>query len=50
MKIGDKVTYWCYQRIGEGDVRNGTLIAIQGDSAIVQEGNRVKSIMLKQII
>ena len=35
MKIGDKVAYWCYQGIGEGDVRNGTLIAIQGGNAIV---------------
>lgn len=22
MKIGDKVTYWCYQRIGEGNTLN----------------------------
>ena len=49
MKIGDKVTYWCYQGIGEGDVRNGTLIAIQGSNAIVQERNRKRVINRKWI-
>lgn len=49
MKSGDKVTYWCYQGIGEGDVRNGTLIAIQGSNAIVQERNRKRVINHKWI-
>ena len=49
MKIGDKVAYWCYQGIGEGDVCNGTLIGIQGSNAIVQERNRRRVINRKWI-
>ena len=49
MKSGDKVTYWCYQGIGEGDVRNGTLIAIEGDRATIQERGRKTSINVKWI-
>lgn len=49
MKIGDKVAFWCYQNIDEGDVHFGTLLAIHGDRATIKEGNRVKLIIAKWI-
>lgn len=50
MVIGDIIWWWSYDRIGEGDVHTGTFIGLVGTRARVKEGNRVKSIRLKQII
>lgn len=49
MKIGDKVAFWYYQSIDEGDVRYGTLLAIDGDRATIQERGRKRVINSKWI-
>lgn len=49
MKIGDKVAFWYYQSIDEGDVRHGTLLAIEGDRVTIQERNRKRVINRKWI-
>lgn len=49
MKIGDKVAFWYYQNIDEGDVRHGTLLAVEGDRATIQERGRKTSINVKWI-
>ena len=40
MRAGDKVTFWSYQGIDDGDVHTGTLLAIQGNTATIKEGTR----------
>lgn len=49
MKIGDKVAFWYYQNIDEGDVRHGTLLAVEGDRATIQERGRKRVINRKWI-
>ena len=40
MKIGDKVAFWCWLGMDEGDVLQGTLLAIDGDVATVMTGGK----------
>lgn len=49
MRIGDYVSWWSYDRIGEGDVHTGTFLGLVGARARVKEGNRVKLIIAKWI-
>lgn len=43
MKIGEKISFWCWLGMDEGDVLQGTLLAIDGDVATVMtEGKKIK--------
>ena len=49
MRAGDKVTFWSYQGIDDGDVHTGSVLAIQGNTATIQERGRKTSINVKWI-
>lgn len=49
MKIGDTILYWAYTNVDEGDVHEGTLLAIHGERAVVKEGGRIYGIKTKWI-
>lgn len=40
MKIGEKISFWCWLGMDEGDVLQGTLLAIDGDVATVMTGGK----------
>lgn len=49
MKIGDIVEFWAYSSVDEGDVHTGTIMAMNGNCAIVKEGARNYSINTNRI-
>lgn len=48
MRIGDMASFWSYNG-DEGDVHTGTLLAIHGERATIQERGRRTNINVKWI-
>ena len=49
MKIGEEIAYWCWLGMDEGDVLQGTLLAIDGDVATAMTGGTKIKVLTNSI-